>query len=113
VRKNIDYESYSNTKYGAVKTLEYRKGNCVDQGHLTIALCRASGLPARYGHGECTFTTSGNRYGHVWVQELIQKDSIYAVSDTTSSKNSLGIIKSWNTETYKQKHGHRQHEITF
>ncbi|PKL66192.1 MAG: transglutaminase family protein, partial [Methanobacteriales archaeon HGW-Methanobacteriales-1] len=30
VRDHLAYSFYYNTKYGAVKTLSYRKGNCVD-----------------------------------------------------------------------------------
>jgi hypothetical protein len=98
MQKNVDYSFYYNTKYGAVKTSQLKYGNCVDQAHLTIALYRASGLAARYVHGTCTFS-SGNVYGHVWVQVLI--DDTWTVSDTTSSRNSLGVVNNWNPNAYK------------
>lgn len=96
MRSNIDYSFYYNTKYGAKKTISMKSGNCVDQSHLLIALCRANGLAARYVHGTATFT-SGSTYGHVWVQ--IKIGNTWTVADTTNSKNSLGIINSWNTKT--------------
>ena len=51
VQTKIPYERYSNSRYGAVRTLEKGKGNCCDQAHLLVALFRAAGLPARYLHG--------------------------------------------------------------
>lgn len=102
MQKNIDYSFYYDTKYGAVKTSQLKYGNCVDQAHLSIALYRASGLAARYVHGTCTFS-SGNVYGHVWVQVLI--DDTWTVSDTTSSRNDLGVVNNWNPNTYKLKSG--------
>ena len=109
MQKNIDYSFYYNTKNGAVKTITAKSGNCVDQSHLSIALYRAAGLAARYVHGECTFS-SGSTYGHVWVQVLI--GDTWTVSDTTSSRNSLGVVNNWNTNTYKLKSG-KVAEISF
>jgi len=83
VRDNIAYNFYYNTKYGATGTLSKKVGNCVDQSHLLVAMLRASGIAARYGHGKATFT-SGSTYGHVWVQVLI--GDTWVVADTTSSK---------------------------
>ena len=98
VQKNIQYKKYSNTRRGALKTLQSKKGNCVDQAHLLIALSRASGIPARYVNGgNCKFS-SGYVGGHVWSQMYINKK--WVVADTTSSRNSLGKIKNWNTKSY-------------
>ena len=96
VRDNVNYSFYYNTKYGALGTLKNRSGNCVDHTHLLVALARASGIPARYVHGTCNFT-SGNTYGHVWAQLLVG-DTWYA-ADATSSRNSLGIVNNWNTSS--------------
>ena len=96
VRDNLDYSFYYNTKYGAVKTLKAKVGNCVDHSHLLIALARAAGIPAQYAHGDCKFN-SGNTYGHVWAQ-LYVNDKWYN-ADATSSSNTFGVIKSWNTAT--------------
>lgn len=94
VRDKVSYVFYYNTKNGAKKTLSKRSGNCVDQAHLLIALCRASDIPARYVNGQCKFI-SGSTYGHVWAQVLV--DDVWTISDTTSSKNSFGIINNWNS----------------
>ena len=51
VQYSISYERYSNSRYGAVRTLKRGKGNCCDQAHLLVALFRAAGIPARYVHG--------------------------------------------------------------
>ena len=78
VQKNIDYESYSDTKRGAVKTLIDKRGNCADQAHLLVALFRAAGIPARYVHAP----------GHYWTQCRVG-DKIYDC-DPTNSKHKFG-----------------------
>ncbi|MGB9979093.1 pseudomurein-binding repeat-containing protein, partial [Methanobacterium sp.] len=96
VRDNIGYSFYYNTKYGAVGTLNAKKGNCVDTAHLLIALERAAGIPARYEHVKAKFT-SGNWYGHVIAQVWV--NGKWYNADATSSRNSFGVIKNWNTAT--------------
>lgn len=96
VRDNLSYSFYYNTKYGAVDTYLNRQGNCVDHSHLLIALSRAAGIPARYMHGKCTFT-SGNVYGHVWAQLYI--NGRWYDADAISSKNTFGVINNWNKNT--------------
>jgi len=97
VRDSISYSFYYNTRYGAVRTLSVKSGNCVDHSHLLIALYRAAGLPARYVHGTCVFS-SGSTYGHVWTQVLI--GNTWVVSDATSSRNSFGKVVNWNNNNY-------------
>ncbi len=97
VRDNIGYSFYYNTKYGAVGTINADTGNCVDTAHLVIALSRAAGLPAKYVHGTCQFT-SGNWYGHVWAR--IWVDGKWYAADATSSRNTFGVVNNWNTGTY-------------
>ena len=98
VRDNIDYETYWNTMKGAEGTLASGVGNCCDQAWLLVELARSAGLTIRFVHGYCHFTSSGNDYGHVWTQILI--DGKWVVADTTSSRNSLGVVKNWNTNSY-------------
>ena len=98
VRDNISYAFYYNTKYGANGTLKNRLGNCCDTANLLVALARDAGIQARYVHGSCKFS-SGNWYGHVWAQVYVNGKWVNA--DATSSINSLGVIKNWNTATYK------------
>ena len=98
VRDRVRYEKpmYYNTKYGAVGTLNSRKGNCCDKSHLLISLERAAGIPARYVNGYCNFIKSGWN-GHVWAQIWI--NGKWYTADTTGSANSLNVIKNWNTKT--------------
>ena len=98
VRDTLSYNFYYNTRYGAVGTLNAKAGNCVDHTHLLIAMFRTSGLAARYVHGTCTFT-SGSTYGHVWAQVLI--GDMWTVADATSSRNSLGKVANWNSNSYR------------
>jgi transglutaminase-like putative cysteine protease len=100
VRDHISYSFYYDTKYGALGTLNKKSANCVDTAHLMIALQRAAGIPARYNHGSCRFS-SGHVYGHVWAQVFVNGKWYYA--DGTSSRNSFGVIKNWNTSNFKLK----------
>lgn len=52
VRSRITYAiTASSTRTTAVETLTERAGVCRDYAHVMIALCRATGLPARYVTG--------------------------------------------------------------
>ncbi len=97
VRDKVSYSFYYNTHYGAAGTLSAKRGNCVDQSHLLVAMYRTAGLAARYVHGKCTFS-SGNTYGHVWAQVLI--GNTWVCADATSSRNSFGEIVNWNTKSF-------------
>ena len=99
VKNQITYKYYENSLYRASKTLINGVGNCCDQANLIVALCRQSGIPVRYSHGQhCYFYYSQKYYGHVWAQILIG-DTWYA-ADATGSDNSLGVIKNWNVNTF-------------
>lgn len=100
VRDNIGYSFYYNTKYGAVKTLQKKTGNCVDTSHLLVALLRASGIPARYVHVKAKFT-NGHWYGHVFVQAYI-KGKWYNL-DAISSRNDFNVIRNWDPASAKIK----------
>ncbi len=99
VRDTVSYSFYYNTKYGAVGTLDAKKGNCVDHSHLLVAMFRTAGLAARYAHGTCTFTSG--TYGHVWTQVLI--GNTWTVCDATSARNSFGNVVNWNANSYSLK----------
>ena len=100
VRDNIGYTFYYDTNYGAVGVLNSRTANCVDTSHLLVALSRASGIPARYVHGVCKFS-SGTWYGHVWAQLYV--DGTWYNADAISYRNSLGAINNWDTSSYTLK----------
>lgn len=76
VRNNIKYELYSNSRYGAYGCLKRGSGNCVDQSHLIVALCRSVGIPARY--------CQGNK--HVWTQILNKDKKIWIIADPTTQR---------------------------
>jgi transglutaminase-like putative cysteine protease len=97
VRNHISYSFYYDTKKGALGTLSSRSANCADTAHLVVALERAAGIAARYNHGTCKFS-SGHWYGHVWAQVLVNGKWYYA--DATSSRNSFGVVKNWNTKSF-------------
>ena len=98
VRDKIGYSFYYNTKYGAKGTLSKKTGNCCDTAHLLVALTRASGIPARYVHGYCKFS-SGSWYGHVWAEVYV--NGKWYKADATSYRNSFGVVNNWNTATAK------------
>lgn len=94
VRDYVSYSFYYNTKRGAVGTLNSRIGNCVDLSHLMVALSRAAGIPARYVHADCQF--SSGWYGHVWAQLYVNGKWINA--DASNNINGFGVIRNWNTK---------------
>ena len=101
VRDNINYEYYANTKYKATGTLSKKKGNCCDHANLIVALCRAADIPARFSHGKNCKFSSGLNTGHVWAQ--IYVDGVWYSADATSSRNKLGNIQNWNTNSFTLK----------
>ena len=90
-RDEWSYEGYSNTKYGAVKVIQGKQGNCCDMSHAIVALCRAAGIPARYLHAQCQYS-SGN-IGHVMAQ--IYVDGQWFLVDATNNGNTFGNHESW------------------
>lgn len=88
----LKYSGYYNTRYGAEKTCRQAFGNCCDMAHVVVALSRTAGIPARYNHAKCYFT-SGLVTGHVWAEICV--DGKWYKCDATSSRNSFGVIKNW------------------
>ena len=97
VRDKIAYQFYYDTQKGADGTLSSKSGNCCDKSQLLVAMAKSVGLTSRFVHGKCTFS-SGLYTGHVWVQ--IKINGKWVNADTTSSRNSFGVINNWNTKTY-------------
>jgi uncharacterized protein YpmS len=96
VNDHTTYAYYSNSQKGAVNTLKANKGNCCDLSHLLIALERAAGIPARYVHGCCHFS-SGEWMGHVWAQVWV--DGKWYTADSSWSTNTLGVVNNWDRAT--------------
>jgi hypothetical protein len=99
VRDNLEFSWYYNSQKGAVNALLSKSANCCDHSNLIVALCRAAGVPARYLHGVCTF--SSGTYGHVWAQ--IYANGKWYDADASSNRNELGVIRNWNTNSWNLK----------
>jgi hypothetical protein len=95
VRDCVDYSFYYNTAKGALGVLNDGTGNCCDISHLTVALCRAAGIAARYEHGTCNFASG--TYGHVWAQVYVGD---WFNADGSNNINEFGIINNWDTSSY-------------
>ena len=83
VREHVD-DSRPNSGKDAVSTLTAGTGNCVNFVHLSLAMLRAAGIPARYvtgtvsgtpyqvsfmaPEGQGTFQTSWGQEMHAWVE---------------------------------------------
>lgn len=89
VRNYIEYECYFGSKKGAHLTLLERSGNDFDQAALLMALLRAAGHEANYGHGPCSFYfeefvdwwgISGTPFSYLNDSQFAAK---YSVSDTS------------------------------
>ena len=98
VRDNISYSYYANSLKSASGTLSSKSGNCCDQANLIVALCRAANMTARFSHAQGCRFSSGLVTGHVWAQ--IYVDGIWYSADATSTRNSLGNIQNWNTNSF-------------
>ncbi len=56
VYNNIAFESYVNSRRGAIGAYELKRGNDYDQASLLIGLLREMGYPARYAQGTAILT---------------------------------------------------------
>jgi len=63
--KHIGYVGYSNTKRGALGTLNKRGGNCCDNANLLIAMARSIGIQCRYAHAKQG--SQGHVYGEYYI----------------------------------------------
>jgi hypothetical protein len=81
VRDNInhkDYYGHFNKK--ASETLNDRFGTCVNRARLFVALCRASGIPARTVWGYFYILPEANKEGHhEWAEYLNDNDQWTAI----------------------------------
>ncbi len=85
----LRYESGStNIRTTAEEALTQGKGVCQDYAHALIALCRLSGIPARYVSG----FTSGYGVTHAWV-EYYDEGCWYAFDPTRNVAVETGYIK--------------------
>lgn len=70
---NYDYNIGEHSNKGALSALTYHEGVCQDYAQLFVALCRASGIPARTVSGyrnvkELTDTIDLTNRNHMWAE---------------------------------------------
>ncbi len=94
-RDEWEWEDYMNTKKGAVGTIKAKGGNCCDLTHATVAMCRATGIPARYLHGQCYYS---HVIGHVIPE--IYVDGKWWIADPTNNDSTWGTPKWKGMETF-------------
>ena len=95
-RDEWEWENYSNTKKGAIGTINAKGGNCCDLTHATLAMCRAAGIPARYLHGQCYF--SSGVIGHVIPE--IYVDGKWWICDPSNNSATFGTPTWQGMETF-------------
>lgn len=87
-RDQWTWEDYYNTKKGAVGTIKTKGGNCCDLSHAVCAMARLSGIPARYFHAQCNY--SSGVIGHVISQLFVDGQWYYA--DASNDSNTFGTV---------------------
>ena len=95
-RDEWEWENYMNTSKGAVGTINAKGGNCCDLTHATLAMCRAAGIPARYLHGQCHFTSGV--IGHVIPE--IYVDGKWWICDPSNNSATFGTPTWQGMETF-------------
>ena len=116
VQKKINYEKYANTRRGALKTLNDKKGNCADSTHLTVALLRAANIPAKY-EAKSVYLQGG----HIWP--LAYFNGKWWVGESTHDHiddfgKCVSIIKKWvkkpaKNGTYVNSHKYSQKYVQY
>ncbi len=110
IADNIKY-AYNPPQYDAIHTLNVKSGNCQNLAHLSMALLRAAGIPARIVGGitlkdQWKVPLGGGNYsvqgmgqgGHVWI-EIFFPDLGWLSYDPQQSKQFT------STRHIKQTHG--------
>ena len=65
INDKTSYSYYYDSSRGALGTWRDRMGNCCDMAHLVIACARSLGVPGRYNHYYCHFSSMST--GHVFA----------------------------------------------
>lgn len=104
-RDEWEWENYMNTRKGAVKTINEKGGNCCDLTHATLAMCHCAGIPARYLHGQCYF--SSGVIGHVIPE--IYVDGKWWICDPSNNSATFGTPTWKGMETFNG----RYYELEF
>lgn len=84
VQQYITYGG-ANSNKGALSALRTRTGVCEDYAALFVALCRASGIPARIVYGQAANQNNGGFYGHAWAEFFLPTHGWIPVEPTVTS----------------------------
>ena len=103
-----EWQNYSNTGKGAVKTIKDKGANCCDLSHTLIAMSRAAGIPARYRHAQCKYIKSGKVIGHVMTELYV--DGVWYLCDPSSNEDTFGNHEAW---AYMDTFNGRYRELPF
>jgi transglutaminase/protease-like cytokinesis protein 3 len=71
VLDNMEYTTHNGKDWGAVKALQWKKGDCTEYSDLFVALCRAKNIPARFVAGY-TVRFDDISPKHNWVEVFLQ-----------------------------------------
>ncbi len=96
IKENITYRI---TGSGALECLRTRKGDCGPHAWLTIALCRAAGIPARITGGVLYSRALGGSFGqHYWTRVWMGPAGWVPIDTTTHEVGTLSPahITLWN-----------------
>jgi transglutaminase-like putative cysteine protease len=91
--------AYAITGSGAKQCLKNRKGDCGPHTWLTIALCRAVGIPARITGGALYSRALGGSFGqHYWTRVWMGSAGWIAIDTTTGEVGTLSPahLTLWN-----------------
>lgn len=96
------YDWYYDSSRGATGVWRDKIGNCCDMAHLMNACARSLGVPGRYVHGYCRFT-SGTTTGHVWSEVCTNSSTAkWYTADLVSDYNYLGYKTSTTLTLYNR-----------
>lgn len=106
----LSYDYYANTSRGALGVWRDKAGNCCDMAHFTNAMARSLGVPGRYSHWLCQFSSS--REGHVWAalyipdapDPNINNENGWIFSDPVNNNCKLGYQSFKLIEPYSANH---------
>ena len=105
-----DYQFYMNSSRGALGIWRDKKGNCCDMAHLVNACARALGVPGRYEHWNCTFSSStiGHIFAAVYCPDApnpnINNENGWLYADPVNNPNYLGYQNHRNNFEYTDSH---------
>lgn len=89
IQRNIKLKA-TGTIPSAKLTLESKSGNIRGIAYLTVALCRASGIPAKIVGG--LIYSAGNFIPHYWIEVYVGKDSWVALDPALGETDKLSAV---------------------